>query len=52
MEINDHLGDAYFRTGRHEEAKLVWERALSLRGDRILVEEIRKKLEKNFNYKK
>ena len=52
MEINDHLGDAYYRTGRHKEAKLVWERALSLRGDRILVEEIRKKLEKNFNYKK
>ena len=32
-----------------KEAKLVWERALSLNGDKELLEKIRKKLEKNSN---
>ena len=49
MEITDHLGDAYFKRGRLKEAKLVWERALSLNGDKELSEKIRKKLEKNSN---
>jgi Flp pilus assembly protein TadD len=28
-EINEHLGDAYWKIGRHEEAKFQWRRALS-----------------------
>ena len=52
MEITDHLGDAYFKVGRQQEAKLVWERALSLNGDKSLLEKIKKKLDKNFNYNK
>ena len=52
MEITDHLGDAYFKVGRKQEAKLVWERALSLNGDKSLLEKIKKKLDKNFNYNK
>ena len=52
MEITDHLGDAYFKVGRKQEAKLVWERALSLNGDKSLLEKIKEKLDKNFNYNK
>ena len=50
MEITDHLGDAYFKVGRKKEAKLVWERALSLNGDVDLLNKIKNKLEINFNY--
>ena len=35
-----------------KEAKLVWERALSLNGNKDLLDKIKKKLEKNFNYNK
>jgi Flp pilus assembly protein TadD len=28
--INDHLGDAYWRTGRRNEARFQWRRALNL----------------------
>jgi Flp pilus assembly protein TadD len=28
--INDHLGDAYWRVGRRQEARFQWRRALSL----------------------
>ena len=31
--INDHLGDAYWKVGRHGEARLQWRRALSLADD-------------------
>mgnify|MGYP001415441341 FL=1 len=48
MEITDHLGDAYYKVGRQKEAKLVWERAISLNGDKDLLKKIRNKLEKNF----
>ena len=27
--INDHLGDAYWQVGRHQEARFQWQRALS-----------------------
>ena len=50
MEITDHLGDAYYKVGRKKEAKLVWERAISLKGDKDLLKKIRTKLEKNFNH--
>ncbi len=52
MEITDHLGDAYFKVDRKKEAKLVWERALTLNGNKDLLNEIKKKLETNFNYSK
>ena len=52
MEITDHLGDAYFKVDRKKEAKLVWERALSLNGNEDLLNKIKKKLETNFNYNK
>ena len=52
MEITDHLGDAYYKVGRQKEAKLVWERAISLNGDKDLLKKIKTKLEKNFNYNK
>ena len=52
MEITDHLGDAYFKVDRKKEAKLVWERALSLNGNKDLLNKIKKKLETNFNYSK
>jgi tetratricopeptide (TPR) repeat protein len=27
--LNDHLGDAYWKVGRHQEARFQWSRALS-----------------------
>jgi Flp pilus assembly protein TadD len=32
-EINDHLGDAYWRVGRLEEARFQWRRVLTLEPD-------------------
>jgi tetratricopeptide (TPR) repeat protein len=32
-EINDHLGDAYWRVGRRDEAQFQWRRVLSLKPD-------------------
>ena len=52
MEITDHLGDAYFKSGRQKEAKLVWERALSLNGDKDLLNQIKIKLANNFDLAK
>ena len=31
--INDHLGDAYWRTGRKREARFQWEKSLDLNDD-------------------
>jgi predicted negative regulator of RcsB-dependent stress response len=42
--INDHLGDAYWRVGRHYEARFQWERALSLEPEPADVPAIEKKL--------
>ena len=28
--VNDHLGDIYWKVGRHREAEIQWQRALSL----------------------
>ena len=32
-EINDHLGDAYWRVGRKDEAQFQWRRVLTLKPD-------------------
>ena len=32
-EINDHLGDAYWRVGRKDEALFQWQRVLTLKPD-------------------
>ena len=48
MEITDHLGDAYYKAGRIEEAKLVWKRALTLKGKPELFENIKLKLNIKF----
>jgi tetratricopeptide (TPR) repeat protein len=43
-EINDHLGDAYWRVGRAAEAKFQWERVLSLEPEPELMKRIQDKL--------
>ena len=43
-EINDHLGDAYWRTGRRVEAKYQWRRVLTLSPDDKLKARIEQKL--------
>ncbi len=43
-EINDHLGDAYWRCGQKEDARLQWRRALSLAPDAKLAAAIHAKL--------
>ena len=43
-EVNDHLGDAYWRCGRKSDAKLQWRRALSLGPDPALAKSIQTKL--------
>ena len=48
IEITDHLGDAYYKIGRIEEAKLVWKRALTLKGKPKILENIKLKLKNNF----
>ena len=48
MEITDHLGDAYFKVDRKKEAKLVWERALSLNGNKDLLNKIKKEIRDKF----
>lgn len=42
--INDHLGDAYWKTGRKIEARFQWERALNHAEDTALQDKIREKL--------
>lgn len=44
-EINDHLGDVYWRCGQKSEAVLQWRRALSLSPDDKLAKAIRAKLD-------
>ena len=48
IEITDHLGDAYYKIGRMKEAKLVWKRALTLKGKPKILENIKLKLKNNF----
>ncbi len=43
-EINDHLGDAYWRVGRQIEARGPWEKAERLSDDKALTEKLRIKL--------
>jgi Flp pilus assembly protein TadD len=45
-EISDHLGDAYWRTGRQDEARKSWDQALSLKPDPADVEKIKGKIER------
>ena len=42
--VNDHLGDAYWRVGRHLEARFQWQRALVLGPEPEDVAPIEKKL--------
>jgi predicted negative regulator of RcsB-dependent stress response len=44
--INDHLGDAYWKVGRHHEARFQWKRALALGPEDDAVSKIRLKLVK------
>jgi Flp pilus assembly protein TadD len=44
-EINDHLGDAYWRTGRFTEARHQWRRALSMQPDKSVLIKIKEKLQ-------
>jgi Flp pilus assembly protein TadD len=42
--LKDHLGDAYWRLGRQDEARKSWERALSLKPDPAETENIKGKI--------
>ena len=44
--INDHLGDAYWRVGRHQEARFQWRRALSLEPEKNVAPVIEKKIDR------
>ena len=43
--INDHLGDAYWRVGRQQEARFQWRRALSLGPEEAEASTIEKKID-------
>ncbi len=43
--INDHLGDAYWRVGRHLEAKFQWKRAMQHSEDSEQIASLQGKLE-------
>lgn len=43
--VNDHLGDAYWRMGRTNEAKFQWQRALGFKPEAKAAEALRNKLE-------
>ena len=42
--INDHLGDAYWRVGRYNEARFQWKRALTLKPEPNQVLAIQEKI--------
>lgn len=48
-EINDHLGDAYWRVGREREARWLWNRVLTLNPDAERKAEVERKLEDGLN---
>ena len=48
-EINDHLGDAYWRTGRRVEAKYQWRNVLTLTPDDKLKARIEQKLKEGLD---
>ncbi|WP_292228654.1 tetratricopeptide repeat protein, partial [Brevundimonas sp.] len=48
-EINDHLGDAYWRVGREREARWLWSRVLTLNPDAERKAEVERKLEDGLN---
>ena len=43
--LNEHLGDAYWKVGRHHEARFQWSRAMSFEPEPELVPVLQKKLE-------
>ena len=43
--ISDHLGDAYWRVGRRQEARFQWRRALSLDPEKKEIGKIEAKIE-------
>jgi predicted negative regulator of RcsB-dependent stress response len=45
-EINNHLGDAYWKVGRKVEARFQWERARNYSKDQTLSETLTAKLKK------
>jgi len=44
--VNDHLGDAYWQTGRKNEARFQWQRALKNDPEPKMIDELKNKLEK------
>ena len=44
-DVNNHLGDAYWRQNRQLEARFQWQRVLSLQADDKLKEEVKAKLQ-------
>jgi Flp pilus assembly protein TadD len=44
-EINDHLGDAYWRVGREREARWLWNRVLILNPEAERRAEVERKIE-------
>jgi Flp pilus assembly protein TadD len=49
--INDHLGDAYWRVGRQQEARFQWRRALSFEPEVDQVPTIEAKIERGLTAK-
>jgi Flp pilus assembly protein TadD len=47
--INDHLGDAYWRGGRHTEARYQWRRALQFKPEADEVKKIESKLDRGLS---
>ena len=43
--LNDHLGDAYWKVGRHQEARFQWSRALSFDPEPDQAPKLQQKLE-------
>ena len=43
--LNEHLGDAYWKVGRHHEARFQWSRALSFEPEPELLPVLQKKLQ-------
>ncbi len=42
--VNDHLGDAYWRVGREDEARYQWQRALTFKPEKDIADELNKKI--------
>jgi tetratricopeptide (TPR) repeat protein len=47
--LNDHLGDAYWKVGRHQEARFQWSRALSFDPEPDQTPKLQQKLEQGLS---